>query len=37
VVNRYNRLVPREGKLVDAYNAAIDKHNAVLKSDCDPA
>jgi hypothetical protein len=37
VVNRYNRLVKREGKLVDAYNSAIDKHNAVLKSDCDPA
>jgi hypothetical protein len=37
VVNRYNRLVTREGKLVTAYNGAIDRHNAVLKSDCDPA
>jgi hypothetical protein len=37
VVKRYNRLVSREGKLVDAYNTAIDKHNAVLHADCDPA
>ena len=37
VVVRYNRLVTREGKLVDAYNTAIDKHNAVLTSDCDEA
>jgi hypothetical protein len=36
-VVRYNALVKRNHRLVRAYNAAIDEHNAVLNSDCEPA
>jgi hypothetical protein len=36
VVKRYNALAKRDDKLVDAYNTAIDDHNAVLDADCDP-
>ncbi len=37
VVDRYRALGKRENKLVDAFNSAIDQHNAVLKENCDPA
>ncbi len=37
VVDRYNRLGKREGRLVDAYNEAIGKHNAVIESECERA
>jgi hypothetical protein len=36
VVKRYNKLAKRDDQLVEAYNTAIDEHNAVLESDCDP-
>jgi hypothetical protein len=35
VADRYNRLAKRDDRLVDAYNEAIDEHNAVLTSDCE--
>ncbi len=36
-VRRYNGLLTREHPLVKAYNDAVDEHNAILTSDCDPA
>jgi hypothetical protein len=37
VVDRYNGLVHRDKRLVRAYNAEIDKRNAILDSDCIPS
>jgi hypothetical protein len=36
VADRYNQLAKRGRRLVNAYNAEIDKHNAVIDSDCEP-
>ena len=36
VVARHDRLAKRGRRLVKAYNAAIDEHNAVIASDCEP-
>ena len=35
VADRYNGLVKRENRLVDAYNDSIGEHNAVLTADCE--
>ena len=37
VVRQYNGLLTREHRLVKAYNGAVDEHNALLTSECDPA
>jgi hypothetical protein len=37
VVDRYNALVRRDERLLDAYNAEVDAHNAILDRDCTPA
>lgn len=34
VADRYNRMVKRDHRLVDAFNEAIDEHNAILEADC---
>lgn len=34
VVVQFNALVKREGRLVDAYNAQADAHNAIINRDC---
>ncbi|HST17047.1 MAG TPA: hypothetical protein VLK36_05220 [Gaiellaceae bacterium] len=34
VIVRYNGLVRREGRLVAAYNANVDEHNAVIDRTC---
>jgi hypothetical protein len=34
--HRYNGLLKREKQLIKAYNQAVDQHNAVINSDCDP-
>ena len=34
IVVRFNALVKREGRLVDAYNAQVDAHNAIIDRDC---
>jgi hypothetical protein len=36
VVIRYNALLRRDHRLVAAYNAEVDAHNAVLGRDCTP-
>jgi hypothetical protein len=35
VADRYNGLVKRENRLVDAFNDSIDEHDAVLTADCE--
>jgi hypothetical protein len=37
VIVRYNAMVRRDNRLVDAFNAEIDAHNAILHEDCKPA
>ena len=34
VIERYNKLSNRDDRLVDAYNRAVDEHNAILASRC---
>jgi hypothetical protein len=36
VVVRFNSLAHRDNRLVDAYNAEIDEHNAIISRDCKP-
>jgi hypothetical protein len=36
IVARYNALADRDHRLVTAYNAEIDAHNAIIDSDCTP-
>ena len=36
VVTRYHVLASRDHRLVAAYNAEIDAHNAIIDSDCSP-
>ena len=37
VVKRYNALVEREHELTDEFNDSVDRRNAVLEAECDPA
>jgi hypothetical protein len=37
VVVRFNALHLRDGRLVDAYNAQVAEHNAIIRRDCSPA
>jgi len=37
VVDRYNALGRRDNRLVAAYNAEVEAHNAILERDCTPA
>lgn len=37
VVAHYKALQRRDDRLVDAFNAQVDAHNAILRQDCAPA
>ena len=37
VADRFNALARRHNRLVAAYNGEVEKRNAILEADCDPA